>query len=157
MAIIQARLRKGNRYNDPKLIVIHAMGEFINDPEPTHAVRFLQNYGLSAHALVASDGDIYICRDPFQGAYHAKKFNTNSLGIEFLVPGEHDYASFIYNIAQPGWVSPMQWEAGIEVVRGWMREFNIVDIRRHSDISPGRKVDPGEGFNWTDFQARIRA
>lgn len=155
MAIIQARLRKGNRYNNPKLIVVHAMGEFIKDPEPTHAVRFLQNYGLSAHALIASDGDVYICRDPSQGAYHARKFNTNSLGIEFLVAGEHDYASFVSTIAANGWVSPSQWNAGIEVVRGWMKDYTITEVVRHSDISPGRKVDPGAGFPWDKFRARI--
>ena len=157
MAIIQARLRRGNRHNDPKLIVVHSMGEFIKDPEPTHAVQFLKSYGLSAHALVASDGDIYICRDPSQGAYHARNFNTNSLGIEFLVAGEHDYASFIETINNlDGWVTKKQWASGIEVVRGWMQDYNITEIVRHSDISPGRKVDPGEGFNWDDFQRRIR-
>jgi len=157
MAIIQARLRKGNRYNDPKLIVVHAMGEFIKDPDPTHAVQFLKNYGLSAHVLAASDGDIYICRDPSQGAYHARKFNTNSLGIEFLVAGEHNYASFVSTIAEPDWVSPMQWESGIEVVRGWMQNYNITEVVKHSDLSPGRKVDPGAGFPWDKFQKRIHA
>jgi len=155
METIQARLRKGNRYNDPKLIVVHAMGEFIKDPEPIHAFNFLQSYGLSAHVLVASDGIVYICRDPDQGAYHARNFNTNSLGIEFLVQGEHDYASFINAIAKPGWTTSRQWNSGVEVVRGWMKDYGITEVVRHCDISPGRKVDPGTGFDWDYFLERI--
>ena len=154
MAIIHTRLRKGNRYNDPKLIVVHAMGEFIKDPDPLHAVQFLKNYGLSAHALATSDGDIYICRDPSQGAYHAKGFNTNSLGYEFLVAGEHDYGSFIDKI-KTDWVTEEQWNAGVKVVRGWMKDYGIDDVVRHSDISPGRQLDPGAGFLWTAFIEEI--
>ena len=131
------------------------MGEFIKDPEPIHAFQLLNNYGLSAHVLGASDGDIYICRDPSQGAYHARGFNTNSLGYEFLVAGEHDYASFVAAISQPDWPTVKQWDAGIKVIRRWMQDYDIDDVVRHSDISPGRKVDPGAGFDWEKFKTQI--
>ena len=114
-------------------------------------VRF-DNEGLSAHGLIAPNGDTYVCRDDDQGAYHARGYNRDSLGVEFLVQGHHDYGSFIEAIKSP-WVSEEQLEAGIAAVKGWVDAYHIPRDRvvRHSDISPGRKVDPGAGFPWEDF------
>ena len=145
------------RVNVPELIVVHSMGEYILDPDPEHAVDFLERYGLSAHALVSPNGDIYLCRDDDQGAYHARGHNTNSLGIEILVEGRHDYGSFIKAIAKWGWCPDVQFDATVEAVRNWIQGHDIKRIVRHSDISPGRKVDPGSGFDWVEFQKRIAA
>lgn len=152
MAILLQPLEKGARHNNPRMVVVHAMGEYLLDPKPIHATDFLAKIGLSAHALVAPNGDIYICRDDDQGAYHAKGYNTDSLGIEFLVEGQHTYASFLETI-KTDWVTQAQWIAGTKAVRNWVRGYDIQSekIVRHSDISPGRKVDPGEGFNWENF------
>lgn len=146
----------GDKINEPDRIVVHCMAEYINDPDPIFALDFLDQYKLSAHALVAPDGDIYICRRDDQRAWHARGYNTNSLGIEFLVEGEHNYASFVEAIKTP-YVTTAQWEAGVEAVRRWVDTYNISinAIDRHSDLSPGRKVDPGEGFPWTDFLSRL--
>lgn len=136
------------------MIVIHAMGEYINDPDPELAVDFLDRLGLSAHALVLPSGDVMMCRRPDQGAYHARGFNRDSLGIEFLVEGAHDYGTFIKKIAKK-WVTKEQWSAGVELVRHWKQTYNITDVQRHSDISPGRKVDPGKGFEWDKFLQQV--
>lgn len=141
-----------SRVNTPRMVVIHSMGEFLLDPHPIHATDFLEKIGLSAHALVAPSGDIYICRDDDQGAYHAKGYNRDSLGIEFLVPGHHTYASFLETIKSP-WVLEEQWKAGVEAVQDWVVAYDIPrsKVVKHSDISPGRKVDPGAGFLWEQF------
>jgi len=146
----------GGSINRPKLIVVHCMGEFIIDPKPIHAPDFLDGYKLSAHQLIAPDGDVYICRDDDERAWHARGYNTDSLGVEFLVEGEHTYATFLEAIKTP-YVNTAQWEAGIEVVREWIEAYDIpiAQIVRHSDISPGRKVDPGSGFHWQDFLDRL--
>ena len=154
--IINEPLEAGNKYNKPKMIVVHAMGEFLLDPHPIHASDFLAKLGLSAHALVAPNGDVYICRDDDEGAYHARGYNTDSLGIEFLVEGHHNYGSFLEAI-KADWVTIAQWDAGIHVVHDWVHEYEIPTekIVRHSDISPGRKVDPGAGFKWTKFLQKV--
>lgn len=154
MNIIERPLRAGNQFNKPKMLVIHSMGEYINDPDPIFAPDFLEKYGLSAHALIVPNGDVMICREDQSGAYHAKGFNTNSIGVEFLVEGEHDYTSFLEKI-KTGYVTPEQWKAGIEFCRSKIQKFSLQNIQRHSDLSPGRKVDPGEGFNWDLFKQEV--
>lgn len=145
-------LTHGKQGNKPNRIVVHAMGEYINDPSPVHAYDFLDKYGLSAHALATPGGKIIICRDDDEIAWHARGHNTNTLGIEFLVKGNHDYASFVDAIREP-YITDHQWKSGIEAVRSWVDTYQISPDRvvRHSDISPGRKVDPGRGFLFSEF------
>lgn len=150
--IIQEPLEAGNNHNSPRMIVVHAMGEFLLDPHPIHATDFLAKLGLSAHALISPNGDVYICRDDSQGAYHARGYNTDSLGIEFLVKGHHNYGSFLEAI-KGDYITDEQWDAGVSTVKTWIRSYSIIrdKILRHSDVSPGRKVDPGSGFKWDNF------
>ncbi len=162
MNIIERPLKAGNQFNNPKLIVIHAMAEYIIDPSPIFAPDFLEKYGLSAHALIVPNGDVMICRGDQTGAYHARGFNTDSLGVEFLVPGAHDYGTFI-NTMKTDWATREQLSAGIELVSGWCKKYGIdpydeddkKGVKRHSDISPGRKLDPGTGFNFNNFLSGI--
>lgn len=153
MRIYNIPSSKGSLHNHPSHIVIHAMGEFIKcDGTYLHAVDFLREAGLSAHALICPDGSVIQCRPIDKGAYHAKGHNTTSIGIEFLVPGPHDYGSFIEAIDKP-YITDAQFLAGIALCKKWGEDLNIV---RHSDIDPQRKKDPGAGFPWDDFIDEIR-
>jgi len=142
----------------PRMVVIHAMGEFLLDPNPIHATDFLEKLGLSAHALVDPNGDVYITRDDDQGAYHARGYNKESFGIEFLVEGYHTYGTFLEAI-KTDWITEAQWDAGIITVKKWISNYHIPreKVVRHFDISPGRKVDPGTGFNWHKFLDEVFA
>lgn len=154
--IIERWLHDGAENNNPNMIVVHSMAEYILDPDPIFAPDFLEKLGYSAHALILPNCDVMICRRPEQGAYHARGFNTDSLGIEFLVEGAHTYGTFLDAIKQP-WLAHGQYEAGLGLIRHWQSLYNIKKDRivRHSDISPGRKLDPGKGFPWKKLQYEV--
>ena len=139
--------------NSPDLIVIHAMGEFIDtDDQDYPAWDFLSSLKLSAHAFVTPSGVVVRSKPDDRLAWHAKGFNTDSLGVEFLVPGLHTYETFLDTIKRP-WLTDAQFEAGVKLVRSWREKWNIspAKVLRHSDISPRRKHDPGDGFPWRRF------
>lgn len=151
--IIDKHSQYGATNQEPNTIVVHAMGEYIMG---THALEFLANQQLSVHAMAAPDGTIYRCRNDDEGAYHARGFNTNTLGIEVLVAGDHDYASFLEAIKKP-YMPDEQYRAVIDQCRMWMSLNGITRIVRHSDLSPGRKVDPGKGFPWQKFLEDLKS
>lgn len=145
----------GSMVQLPNTIVIHAMGEYIGSPGwKNHAVNFLNRTGLSAHSNIAPDGVDYRCRNDNQGAYHALNHNTNTLGLEFLVGGVHTYSSFLKAISQP-YLTEIQYKVGVERVKYWIKRWGITKVVRHSDLSPERKVDPGDGFPWEMFKTDI--
>ncbi len=149
--IITNHLEHGGKTNNPELIVIHALGEYIEwEPEDLWAPAFLDKIGLSAHALVTPDGNIIRCREDYEGAWHAKNFNKNSLGIEFLVEGTHTYETFRQRIKEK-YITGAQYNAGVKQVREWIEKHNIEQIKAHSELSPRRKFDPGMGFPMTLF------
>lgn len=123
------------------------MGEYIKDDQEYYAVDWLKKLGLSAHALITPDGTVIRCRSDSEGAWHAKGFNKNSLGIEYLVKGVHNYGTFLEAI-KTDYVTPEQYQAGLAQIAEWVEQHPIHSIDRHSDLSPGRKVDPGSGFPW---------
>ncbi|MCP4433459.1 MAG: N-acetylmuramoyl-L-alanine amidase [Gammaproteobacteria bacterium] len=156
MEIISRKLvYGGSKTNKPDKIVVHSMGENIKNNDITYnAFEWLKFLKLSAHALVTPNGDIIRCRDDEQRAWHAKGNNTNSLGVEFLVPGIHDYGTFLEMI-KTDWVSKEQYQAGVELLKQWIEKYDIENVFRHRDLSPGRKVDPGDGFKWDWFMDQI--
>ena len=154
----------GDRTNDPKLITLHAMGEYIHADKNAvdyyathgkflelgrdyHAPEWLRALGLSAHQLICPGGMRIKCREDNHGAWHARGFNEDSLGVEFLVRGIHTYDTFLAAIALP-WVDNDQFSEGQELVRYWMETHDIrkFGVKYHSELSPGRKKDPGAGF-----------
>lgn len=136
----------------PKRIVVHAMAERIEGMDASH---FLESIGLSAHALVTPQGNIIKCREDTQGAYHAKGFNADSLGIEFLLPGEHSYESFLAGIDKPDWVAKQQLLAGARWIAEWVARWGITQIDGHCDVDPARKRDPGRGFDWDALRSAL--
>lgn len=169
MDIINIPLHSNDDYNDPKRIVIHAMAEYILCDQGTydyykkkriylelgrayHAFEWLRVIGLSAHRLITPMGQMIKCRKDKEGAAHARGHNTDTLGMEILVPGVHNYASFLDALKTP-WVKPSQFTSSVYVTGAWMTKHTIEinDVVKHCDIDPTRKKDPGEGFPWEDF------
>ena len=144
-------LEAGAQSQSPSRIVVHAMAEFIDtEPHDYHAVEWLRKLGLSAHTCITPSGVVIRSRRDDEGAYHAKGFNTDSLGVEFLVAGIHTYPTFL-DAMKKKYLTPVQYRAGVELVREWRDRHEITTIDRHSDLSPGRKADPDRGFPWEQF------
>lgn len=111
---------------------------------------------VSAHYVVAEDGQVLRLVDESKRAWHAGKshwrgiddVNSASVGIEIVNPG-HEWGYRPFPDAQIDALIPLV--AGI-VERHKITRGNVVG---HSDIAPARKQDPGELFPWSRL-ARLR-
>lgn len=140
-----------NAPQNPIRIIVHSMAEYlIHEGKKMHAPDFINAIGLSAHAFVCPDGQVIRQREDTEGAWHAKGWNKDSLGVEILVPGTWEYGPWLEEIKTP-WCNHVQFYAAAGVVAQWARRWSIMDIRRHSDVDPDRKYDPGAGFDWDTF------
>jgi N-acetylmuramoyl-L-alanine amidase len=136
------------------IIVLHYTGmqdaasaiERLSDPEAK----------VSAHYLIAEDGQIVRMVDEQKRAWHAGRsywrritdVNSASIGIEIVNPG-HEFGYRPFPVAQIDALIPLMQAI---VGRHKITRGNIVG---HSDIAPARKDDPGELFPWERL-ARLR-
>ena len=104
---------------------------------------------VSAHYLVDEDGTVFRLVDEAKRAWHAgvsywageTDVNSRSIGIEIQNPGHgNGYRPF----------PDVQMAAVITLCRDVVGRHAIPqrNILAHSDIAPGRKIDPGELFDW---------
>lgn len=108
------------------------------------------NQNVSAHLSIGRDGKV-IQMVPFNiKAWHAGKsewkgyngLNSHSIGIELQNTGKQAYTG-------------IQMEALIQVCIALNEAYSLREWIGHSDVSPGRKVDPGPMFDWSIFRAGI--
>ena len=104
---------------------------------------------VSSHYLIGRDGRIINLVDEKNRAWHAgvshwkgiDNLNDISIGIELENPGhEFGYISF----------SKKQMSSLVLLCKKIKNKYNIKAdwVLGHSDVSPNRKLDPGEKFNW---------
>ena len=130
-----------------KFIIIHYTGM----KKESLAIKRLQNpkSKVSSHYLIRNNGEILRLVPDLYEAWHAgvstwkhfKSLNQNSIGIEITNPGhQNGYKNF----------SSKQIFSLKKLLNFLIKEFGINKkcILGHSDISPGRKKDPGEKFPW---------
>ncbi len=104
---------------------------------------------VSAHYVIEEDGKILQLVPEARRAWHAGQsrwageddMNSASIGIE-LVNGGHEFGAPVYSGAQI--------DALIALCRDIRSRHLIMPSRvlAHSDVAPGRKIDPGEYFPW---------
>ena len=130
-----------------KFIIIHYTGM----RKESLAIKRLQNpkSKVSSHYLIKNNGEILRLVPDLYEAWHAgvstwknfKSLNQNSIGIEITNPGhQYGYKNFSSN----------QIFSLKKLLNFLIKEFRINKkcILGHSDVSPGRKKDPGEKFPW---------
>ena len=156
--VIKIPLPFGGGYLEPGKVVIHAIAEFVvKDGRAYYAIEWLRKKEMSYHALATPSGTIIRCRNDDQVAWHAKAqgHNFKALGFGFLVPGAHDYGSFLDAIKRD-YLTPQQYNAGVEFCRKeWVNKLGILHFAKHSAIDPAMKEDPGGGLPWGKFLADI--
>ncbi|MCZ8183006.1 MAG: N-acetylmuramoyl-L-alanine amidase [Beijerinckiaceae bacterium] len=144
----------------PDSIILHYTGM----ADAAAALLWLANplSQVSSHYFVFEDGRIWQMVPENRRAWHAGRsswqrendMNSRSIGIEIANPG-HDLTKMP---PEPGTYPdfpPAQIEAVIRLVADIKARWGIPDSRilAHSDIAPGRKVDPGERFPWAQLAA----
>ncbi len=100
---------------------------------------------VSAHYLIAEDGEVISLVDEAMRAWHAgagrwgavTDVNSRSIGIELANPGDCPFAA-------------AQMDALEVLLRGITQRWAIRPERviGHADMAPGRKIDPGLRFDW---------
>jgi N-acetylmuramoyl-L-alanine amidase len=141
-------------------IILHYTGM----AETSAALLWLANplSQVSCHYFVFEDGRIWQMVPESRRAWHAGRsswqretdMNSRSIGIEIANPG-HDLTKMPPEPgAYPDFPAP-QIDAVIRLVADIKARWSIPDRRilAHSDIAPGRKVDPGERFPWSQLAA----
>ena len=104
---------------------------------------------VSAHYLITEQGEVVRLVDEANRAWHAgvsfwrghKDVNSASIGIELDHPGHAGgYRAF----------SDAQFDALIPLLARMVKQHDIprANVVGHSDVAPGRKIDPGELFPW---------
>ena len=104
---------------------------------------------VSSHFFINKSGEIFYLVDVKNRAWHAGRsywkgiidINSESIGIEMDNSGHHyDFENY----------NPKQIKSLIRLLKYISKRFNInkQNVLGHSDISPYRKIDPGERFPW---------
>lgn len=135
----------GERRNarKPELIVVHYTG--MKDHESARARLCDPASEVSAHWLISEDGSVEALVPESRRAWHAgagswlgqEDVNSRSIGIEIVNPGDRPFSA-----AQM---------LGLErLLDGIMSRWSIPpkSVIGHSDMAPGRKLDPGPRFDW---------
>ena len=131
----------------PDILVLHYTG-MASEADALARLRD-STAKVSSHYLVGEDGGVVRLVAEERRAWHAgvsfwrgeRDVNGRSVGIEIVNPGhEHGYRPF----------AEAQITAVIALMDGGRSLWDIPDrkVVGHSDIAPGRKIDPGELFPW---------
>lgn len=147
------------------LIVLHSIslppGEFGNgsvqklftnqlDWEAHPYFQSIRGLEVSAHFFIERTGKIWQFVSCDQRAWHAgtssyrgrSNCNDDSIGIELEGLEGHRFES-------------AQYESLVQLTKALGQHYPIAHIAGHEHIAPGRKKDPGPGFDWQLLQKNV--
>ena len=104
---------------------------------------------VSAHYVISEEGEVVRLVEDDKRAWHAgvsfwrghRDVNSASIGIELDHPGHAGgYRPF----------ADAQFDALVPLLARLVKQYDIprANVVGHSDVAPGRKIDPGELFPW---------
>lgn len=154
----------------PELIVVHGIslppdqfgGPWIDrlftnslPPEQHPYFEKIKELKVSTHLLIRRDGELVQYVPFHERAWHAgassyqgrERCNDFSVGIELEGADEIPYEPAQYRMLS----------AAILALCEAYPSLSLARIAGHSDISPGRKSDPGPAFDWQRLYALLRA
>lgn len=127
----------------PNYVVIHHTAQ--NSCEQTLKTFTLQRTQVSAHYVICKDGTVHHMLNDYFRAWHAGNgkwgnntdINSSSIGIELDNNGFEPFAD-------------TQIKSLLELLAVLKKNYGIpaANFIGHSDIAPGRKVDPNANFPW---------
>ena len=127
----------------PNYVVIHHTAQ--DSVQETLKTFTLKRTQVSSHYVIGRDGDVYhMLNDYFRGWHggigkwgNNSDLNSSSIGIELDNNGFEEF-------------SLIQIHSLLEVLENLKEDYNIPaeNFIGHSDIAPGRKVDPNTNFPW---------
>lgn len=125
---------------------------FTNTLDPSEHPYYGTIAGLrvSAHFFIRRSGELVQFVPCDLRAWHAgasswrgrSRCNDFSIGVELEGTETSEYA-------------PAQYEVLATLTRALREVHPLEDLAAHSDIAPGRKSDPGPGFDWSRFRADL--
>ena len=139
--------KKKRPKNSIKMIIIHYTGM---QSERESMIRLCNPKSkVSSHFVINQNGKIYRLVQDNQIAWHAgkscwaqyKNLNKNSIGIELVNKGhQFGYTTF----------KKKQLSSLTKICKSLIKKYKIKkkNVIGHSDVSPLRKIDPGEKFPW---------
>lgn len=106
---------------------------------------------VSAHFLVRRDGRVLQFVSCDRRAWHAGtsvwrgRTNCNDYSIGIELEG-----------LEGGRFEPAQYTRLATLLRALKRRYPVADVVGHEHVAPGRKADPGAGFDWQELCRRLR-
>jgi N-acetylmuramoyl-L-alanine amidase len=138
--------------NRPDLIILHYTG--METGQGAEDWLCVEESQVSSHYLVHENGDVVQMVREADRAWHAGRSiwqgqtdtNSRSIGIEIVNPG--------HGLGYPDFPE-VQIASVISLCRDIATRLGIhpQQVLAHSDVAPGRKIDPGEKFPWQQLHA----
>ena len=106
---------------------------------------------VSAHFVIDRHGQLTQYVSVLDRAWHAGQSswrgrdNCNDYAVGIELEG-----------LEGGTFEPAQYDTALRLLRSLRRTFGIAQVAGHEHVAPGRKADPGPGFDWRQLKARLR-
>ena len=112
--------------------------------------KSIQDLQVSSHFYIRRDGELWQFVSANQRAWNAgvssyrgrTDCNDRSIGIELEGAEDERFEDH-------------QYDALAGLCRAILQRYPIKDIAGHEHIAPGRKTDPGPGFDWPRLQQSV--